>query len=56
MATTSTSADMQELGEKIENTSAFIEDIYNELDKVIAVGGCTRPGKNIDGLLSGESN
>jgi len=35
MAPTSTSVDMQELGEKIEKSSAFIEDIYKELSKVI---------------------
>lgn len=35
MATTSTSVDMEALGEKIEESSAFIEDIYNELNKVI---------------------
>lgn len=31
----STAIDMQELGEKIEKSSAFIDDIYSELDKVI---------------------
>lgn len=31
----STAIDMQELGEKIEKSSAFIDDIYAELDKVI---------------------
>ncbi len=31
----SSTIDMQKLGEKIESSSAFIEDIYNELDKVI---------------------
>ncbi len=31
----STAIDMQQLGEKIEKSSAFIEDIYRELDKVI---------------------
>ena len=31
----STTVDMQALGEKIEKTSAFIDDIYHELDKVI---------------------
>lgn len=35
MATTSPTIDMQELGEKIEESSSFIEDIYKELDKVI---------------------
>lgn len=35
MATTSTSVDMEALGEKIEESSAFIEDIYDELNKVI---------------------
>ncbi len=35
MPTTSTSVDMQALGEKIEKSSAFIEQIYDELDKVI---------------------
>jgi len=35
MPYTSTPVDMQELGEKIEITSAFIEDIYAELNKVI---------------------
>lgn len=35
MADTTTSIDMQALGEKIEQSSAFIEDIYTELDKVI---------------------
>jgi len=35
MPTTTTSVDMQELGEKIEEASAFIDDIYSELDKVI---------------------
>lgn len=37
MATTPTSAsvDMKALGEKIEKSSAFIEEIYRELDKVI---------------------
>ena len=35
MATTSPSIDMQELGEKIEESSSFIEDIYKELNKVI---------------------
>lgn len=33
--TTSSSVDMQALGEKIEKSSAFIEQIYSELDKVI---------------------
>lgn len=31
----STAIDMQQLGEKIEKSSAFIDDIYTELDKVI---------------------
>ncbi len=31
----SATVDMQALGEKIEQTSAFIDDIYNELEKVI---------------------
>lgn len=31
----STAIDMQQLGEKIEKSSAFIDDIYLELDKVI---------------------
>lgn len=31
----STTVDMQALGEKIKKTSAFIDDIYHELDKVI---------------------
>lgn len=35
MATETASTDMQALGEKIEKSSAFIEDIYKELDKVI---------------------
>lgn len=35
MATTSASVDMQALGKKIEKASAFIEDIYRELNKVI---------------------
>lgn len=35
MATTSAPVDMQELGEKIEKSSAFIDEIYTELDKVI---------------------
>ncbi|MDX1586616.1 MAG: MoxR family ATPase [Balneolaceae bacterium] len=35
MATTSASVDMQALGNKIEKTSAFIDDIYGELSKVI---------------------
>src|SRR5690625_5586436 len=35
MPYTSTPLDMQELGEKIEKSSAFIEDIYAELNKVI---------------------
>ncbi|NGP75970.1 MoxR family ATPase [Balneolaceae bacterium YR4-1] len=35
MATSPASVDMQALGEKIEKSSAFIEDIYKELDKVI---------------------
>lgn len=35
MPTAPTSPNMQALEEKIEVTSAFIEDIYNELDKVI---------------------
>lgn len=35
MPYTSTPVDMQELGEKIEQSSAFIEDIYAELNKVI---------------------
>lgn len=35
MATTSTSPDMQALEEKIASTSAFIEEIYSELNKVI---------------------
>ncbi|TYP95594.1 MoxR-like ATPase [Fodinibius salinus] len=30
-----TSVDMEKLGQKIEKSSAFIEDIYTELDKVI---------------------
>lgn len=35
MPTSDTSVDMQALGEKIEKSSAFIEQIYSELDKVI---------------------
>jgi len=35
MATSPASVDMQALGEKIKKSSAFIEDIYKELDKVI---------------------
>lgn len=35
MADTSTSVNMEALGKKIEQTSAFIEDIYSELNKVI---------------------
>lgn len=35
MPTTPASVDMQALGEEIEKSSAFIEDIYKELDKVI---------------------
>ncbi len=35
MPTTPASVDMQALGEQIEESSAFIEDIYKELDKVI---------------------
>ncbi|SHF39611.1 MoxR-like ATPase [Fodinibius roseus] len=35
MSYTSTPVDMQELGEKIQQSSAFIEDIYTELNKVI---------------------
>jgi len=35
MANTSASVDMQALGEKIEKSSAFIDDIYKELKKVI---------------------
>ena len=35
MATTSASVDMRALGNKIEKTSAFIDDIYGELSKVI---------------------
>ena len=35
MADTSTSVNMEALGAKIEQTSAFIEDIYSELNKVI---------------------
>ena len=35
MPTTPASVDMEALGEKIEKSSAFIEDIYKELDKVI---------------------
>ncbi len=35
MPYTSTPVDMQELGEKIQESSAFIEDIYTEMNKVI---------------------
>lgn len=35
MPTTSVSVDMQALGEKIEKSSAFIDEIYTELDKII---------------------
>lgn len=35
MASTSTPVDMEALGEKIEESSKFIEQIYDELDKVI---------------------
>lgn len=35
MPSTPASVDMQELGEKIEKASAFIDEIYSELDKVI---------------------
>lgn len=35
MPTTPASVDMEALGERIEKSSAFIEDIYRELDKVI---------------------
>lgn len=35
METTSASVDMQALGKKIDKASAFIEDIYKELNKVI---------------------
>lgn len=35
MATETANVDMQALGEKIEQSSAFIDDIYHELDKVI---------------------
>ncbi|MDZ7771771.1 MAG: MoxR family ATPase [Balneolaceae bacterium] len=35
MDTSPATVDMQELGEKIEKSSAFIDEIYQELDKVI---------------------
>lgn len=35
MATTPASVDMEALGEQIEKSSAFIDEIYQELDKVI---------------------
>lgn len=35
MATETANVDMQALGEKIQKSSAFIDDIYTELDKVI---------------------
>lgn len=51
MATPSTSVDMQELGEKIKKSSAFIDDIYEELEKVI-VGQRYMIDRLLVGLLS----
>ncbi|WP_265767181.1 AAA family ATPase [Fodinibius salsisoli] len=51
MANTSTSVDMQALGEKIQQSSAFIEDIYTELDKVI-VGQKYMINRLLVGLLA----
>lgn len=48
----STTIDMRELGEKIEKTSAFIDDINRELDKVI-VGQRYMIDRLLIGLLSG---
>ncbi|MEX2601123.1 MAG: MoxR family ATPase [Balneolaceae bacterium] len=48
----STTIDMQALGEKIEKTSAFIDDINRELEKVI-VGQRCMIDRLLIGLLSG---
>lgn len=47
----STAIDMQELGEKIDKSSAFIDDIYSELDKVI-VGQRYMVDRLLIGLLA----
>lgn len=52
MATETPTVDMQALGEKIEASSSFIEDIYRELDKVI-VGQRYMIDRLLIGLLTG---
>ncbi|MDZ7714602.1 MAG: MoxR family ATPase [Balneolaceae bacterium] len=51
MATETASVDMQELGEKIKKSSAFIDDIYKELNKVI-VGQRYMINRLLVGLLA----